>query len=122
MKEGELRRPSRPALALFGTLRAFRAFEKRHLHFARTMEDRDLVQEIGYHQEMGRPLSQKALFLLDIGSVATVQRRLRRLHHLGIIHRQRAERDRRLMEFTLTPKVLAVFERYGELLKRRVGG
>jgi len=108
-------------LAALGTLRALRAHERRHLPFLRTCADHDLVHEIGYRELSGRPATQKQLFLLDVGSVATVQRRLRRLRNLGVIQQQRREDDRRLMEFALTPRTLAAFERYGELLKRRLG-
>lgn len=101
---------------VFRTLRELRAFEKRHLHFLQTMEDRDLVCEIGYHQAMRKPLGLKQLLLLGIGSVPTVQRRLRQLRLAGAIRQRRASRDRRMIEVTLRPGVLKLFSRYGELL------
>jgi DNA-binding MarR family transcriptional regulator len=106
------------AFAALGTLRACRAFEKRHLHFLRTVEDHDIVREIGCHEGDGQPLTQKRLFLLGVGSVATIQRRLRRLRHLGAIQQRRCDYDRRAIEFTLSPRTLAVFARYGELIGR----
>jgi len=104
------------ALRGLGALRTLREFERRHLDFCRTVQDRDLLCEIGYHQLTGRPLAQKQLFLLDLGSVATVQRRLRRLRRLGAIQQQRCQHDRRAVEFVASGKVLAAFARYGELL------
>ena len=55
----------------------------------------------GYHQPKGKPLTLKQLFLLGVGSIATVQRRLRRLsshrrkpgRHIlaGLHHRRQGE-------------------------------
>jgi hypothetical protein len=102
--------------ALFEMLRAMRAFERRYLHFLVTLEDFDLVREIGYHQAHGAPLTMKQIYLLGIGSVATVQRRLRRLRELGAIQQRRTARDARNLELTITPKVLRTYAKYGELL------
>ena len=104
------------AFRAIGRLREMRAFERRHLHCLRTVEDRDLVWEIGHHQGRRSPLSLKQVFLLGIASVPTVQRRLRRLVHEGCIQQHRAARDRRTLQLTLSPKVLSVLARYGELL------
>jgi|SRR5687768_6285710 DNA-binding MarR family transcriptional regulator len=103
-------------MPVFARLRAMRAFEKRHLDFLQTLEDYDLVQEIGYHQERGKPLTMKALYLLDLASVATVQRRLRRLRQLGAVQQIRSESDGRALELCLTPKVQKTFAKYAELL------
>jgi DNA-binding MarR family transcriptional regulator len=97
-------------------LLAGRAFERAHLPFVVTLEERDLICEIGHRQARGAPLSMKQVFLLGIGSVATVQRRLRRLRRLGAIQQKRREDDRRTVEVTLTPKVLKVFATYDSLL------
>jgi hypothetical protein len=70
-------------IGLFEKLRALGAFEKQHLDFLSTVEDHHLVGEIGYHQAKGKPLILKLLFLLDVGSIATVQRRLRRFKELA---------------------------------------
>jgi len=102
---------------VFERLRALRTFEKQHLGFLRTIEDHDLVREIGFHQAEGKPLTLKQLFLLDVGSVATVQRRLRRLKQLGIVHQHRSALDGRAVELTLTPKCLKLFEKYEPLLR-----
>ena len=105
------------AFRALGMLRTLRAFERRNLHLLRTLEDLDLVREIGYHQGTGHPLTHKELLLLGIGSVATVQRRLRRLRHLGAIRRTRCGEDRRAVEFTLSAQLLGIFEKYAELMK-----
>ena len=104
-------------MRVFERLRALRIFEKRHLGFLKTIEDHNLVTEIGYHQAEGKPLTLKQLFLLDVGSVATVQRRLRRLKQLGIVHQRRSPLDGRAVELSLTPKCIRLFAKYETLLR-----
>lgn len=107
-------------LPVFELLRSLRAFEKRNLQFLRTAEDFDLVREIGYHQERGQPLTLKQLYLLDVASMATVQRRLRRLRQAGAIQQARSVNDARSIELRLSPRVAKAFERYAELLVEQV--
>jgi hypothetical protein len=101
---------------VFKTLHSLREFEKEHFGFLKTLEDYNLVREIGYYQAEGRPLTLKQLFLLEVGSAATVQRRLRRLREAGVIQQRRSAADRRAIELTLSPKATRAFEKYGELL------
>jgi len=76
-------------LRLFDKLRALRALEKPHVDFAGSVEDYHLIGEIGYHQAKRKPLTLKQLSVLDVSSIATVQRRLRRLKQLGLVtHRE----------------------------------
>ena len=107
------------SMRLFERLRALRTFEKQHLGFLSSVEDHHLIVEIGYHQAKGRPLTLKQLFLLDVGSVATVQRRLRRLKELGLIQQRRAASDRRAVELTLTPKCVRIFAKYGGVMSAK---
>lgn len=79
------------------------------------------MREIGYQALTGPPPTQKQLLLLDVGSVATIQRRLRRLCDLGAIRQKRCKDDRRAVEVTLSRKVLGVLAKYGELLARNSG-
>lgn len=103
-------------MRLFEKLRALTAFEKQRLDFFGTVEDHHLVGEIGYHQARGKPLTLKQLFLLDVGSVATVQRRLRRLKELGLVQHRRSSSDRRAVELTLSPKCLRILAKYDALV------
>lgn len=96
---------------IFAALRALRAFEKRELAALPTALDRDLACQIGYSQSLGQPLGVKQILLLDIGSVASVQRRLRRLRDLGLVRFERSARDRRAIEVTLDPRLLNAFAR-----------
>ena len=102
-------------MELFGRLRALRAFKKKNLAFIETIEDFDLLLEIAYHQELGTPLTMKRVYLLGVASVATVQRRLRRLRQAGAVHQLRSSGDGRNLELRLTPKVMRTFARYAEL-------
>ena len=104
------------ALRALWKLREFRSFEQRHFRSIRTLEERDLVWEIGYHHARNAPLTLKQLTLLGTASLATVQRRLRRLGREGVIQHRRAERDRRTVELVLTPEALQAFARYASLL------
>ena len=103
----------------FEKLRALRAFERQYLDFFSTVEDHHLIGEIGYHQAKGKPLTLKQLFLLDVGSVATVQRRLRRLKEFGLVQHRRAASDRRAVELTLSPKCVRIFAKYDALMSSK---
>jgi hypothetical protein len=92
-----------PALTRFCELRAF---ERRYLPFLRTLEERDLLCAIAAAQAGGEPLTMKQVFLLGLGSVATVQRRLRHLKRHGAIQQKPCEHDRRAFEVTLAPRLL----------------
>lgn len=76
--------------------------------------------EIGFRQ-FDKPMALKEALALGIGSVATVQRRLRRLRKLGVVQQQRSRRDARAVELLLSPRVMKVFERYGEMVRNGPG-
>lgn len=106
-------------MGVFTKLRNIRTFERRRLRFLRTMEDLDVLCEIGLHQEKGRPLTMKELHRLRLGSVPTMQRRLRRLRQFGAVASRRTERDGRAVELKITPRALKLFNRYAALLAKR---
>ena len=108
---------NRSRLPLFATLRALREFERRHLPFLQTLEDCDLVREIGYRQAAGRPITLKELMLLGLGSVPTTQRRLRRLRQLKVVVQYRCVTDRRAVELVLSPKVVKTIGLCEDLLR-----
>jgi DNA-binding MarR family transcriptional regulator len=103
-------------MSTFGRLHDMRAFQRRQLPLLHSIEDFDVIVEIGYHQDLGRPLTLKRLFLENIGSVATVQRRLSRLKRLGVVQQTRSPRDRRNLELTVSPEVRRLYGRMGKLL------
>ena len=89
-----------------------REFERQHLAFLETILDRDLVCAIAAHEAARAPLTMKRLALLDLGSLATVQRRLRRLRRLGAIRLTRSRADGRVTELRLAPKSLDALARF----------
>lgn len=103
----------------FEKLRALRTFRAEHADIFSTLEGHHLISEIGLHQAKGEPLTLKQLFLLGIGSVATVQRRLRRLKALGLVRHRQAPSDRRSVELTLSPKCVRVFAQYDALMSSK---
>ncbi|HEX7073212.1 MAG TPA: hypothetical protein VF226_04160 [Hyphomicrobiaceae bacterium] len=102
-------------MGLFARLKSAQAYWKQHLHFLHGSEDLELLVEIGFHQERGQPLSMKQLYLANGASVATVQRRLQRLRAAGAIDCGRTERDARLAELRVNPRVVKLLRRFGDL-------
>ena len=102
--------------ALFVRLRELRAFRREHLPFIATLEDFALASEVGYRQAAGTPLTMNEALRLEIGSVATLQRQIRRLRDAGAIAVERSDGDGRVVIITLTPKALKAFAAYGQLL------
>jgi DNA-binding MarR family transcriptional regulator len=74
-------------MKLFAGLRMMRYMEAKHLPFVRSLVDFDIVIEIGYHEERGRPLSVKQLLARGIRSRTTVRRKLRSLIDQEIVFR-----------------------------------
>ena|SRR5579859_3127405 len=103
-------------MAVFAKMRAVRAYKDEHLHHLQTVTDYRLIEEIGYHQERGAPLTMKGLYLLGLASVATVQRRLKKLREAGAIVTSRGGDDGRVVELTLAPKMYKAYSRYATLL------
>src|ERR1700674_1170473 len=103
-------------MLVFARMRALSEFVRRELPFLRTIEDHDVVWEIGHYQALGAPLTLKQLLVVGIGSVATVQRRLQRLKRLDVVHQSRSQTDRRVFELTLNPSYMRAFVKYGMIL------
>jgi DNA-binding MarR family transcriptional regulator len=101
---------------LFSSLKKLRQFERVQLPFIRSLIDFDIIIEIGYAQESRASLTPKQLFLLEVGSVSTVRRRLAILTSKGVISRQSNTKDHRSELLTLSPASLKLFERYGLLM------
>jgi hypothetical protein len=108
---------NRKAFRAIGRLRELRKLERGHLRGFETPEDRDLLYEVGWRQAGSAPLTVKEALLLNLGSIATVQRRLRELRREGLIVQRRSAGDARVQELTLAPKTLALFARCDDLLR-----
>ena len=92
-----------------------REFERLQMPFIRSLIDFDLIIEIGYAQEIKKPLSPKPLFLLNIGSVTNVRRRLAELTRQGVVKRRVDARDRRSDILSISSSGLKLLGKYGKL-------
>ena len=101
---------------LFSTLKKIRQFERLQLPFIRSLVDFDIIIEIGYAQENKALLTPKQLFLLKLGSVTSVRRRLAILTAQGIVARHANTKDHRSEILTLSPVSLKLFEKYGSVI------
>jgi DNA-binding MarR family transcriptional regulator len=104
-------------MGVFAALRSTRAFRRRHMQFLQSQEDHDLVLEIGFHQERGKPLTVKQLQLQGLVTVPTLQRRLRRLRQAGALVVKRSATDGRAVELTLSPRVTRAYARFADILR-----
>lgn len=105
-------------MKLFESLRKIREFERLQLPFLRSVIDFDIIIEIGYAEEQKRPLTPKQLFLLKLGSLTTVRRRLRKLEEQGIVTRRANKDDRRSAFLAIHASSLKLLSKYGRLLTR----
>ena len=105
-------------LKTFQSLKIARDFRRLHMPFLQTLEDVDLIGEIGLHQARGHPVTLRLLFTKGIASVATVQRRLERLRRLGVVEQSKSDVDRRVVHLTLSPSVLKLFRRRDRLMRQ----
>jgi DNA-binding HxlR family transcriptional regulator len=92
-----------------------REFEKLQMPFIKSLVDFDIIIEIGYAQEIKKPLSPKPLFLLKISSDTTVRRRLAELTRKGIVKRRVDARDRRSEILSISASGLKLLGQYGKL-------
>ena len=99
-------------MAIFAELRTLIRLERQYLPFVETIEDRNILTEIGYHETEAAPLSLKLLFLLNISSIATIQRRLARLVSLAMIVKRRSNGDKRVSTLHLSDELRDRFRRY----------
>jgi hypothetical protein len=101
---------------IFGALRKMREFERLQLPFIGSLTDFDIVIEIGEAQERKLAFTPKQLFLLKVGSVSTVRRRLADLTSKGIVTRKTNANDRRSDLLTVSAPTIRQLERYSVLL------
>jgi DNA-binding MarR family transcriptional regulator len=100
-------------MQLFAGLRKIRAFQRQQLSFLNAISDFDIVVEIGYAEERGKPLSLKQLFLCNICSRTTVRRKLASLIDQGIVIRRKDENDNRASLLTISSSSTKLLAKYG---------
>jgi DNA-binding MarR family transcriptional regulator len=103
-------------MKLFAALKKIREFERLQLPFLKSIVDFDIVIEIGYAEELGKPLTQKQLLLLNLSSRTTVRRRLARLIEKGTVKCRKNAHDHRSLILTVSPSSLKLFGKYGGVL------
>ena len=104
-------------MKIFADLRNLIRLERLYLPFINTLEDRDIAAQIGYHDVIrGEPLTLKLLYLLDIGSIATVQRRLARLVGKGVVMKRCHDEDRRALTLHLTTSARREYQRFASAI------
>lgn len=107
-------------LRIFRALKESGEFRRKHLPFLQTLEDLDLLREIGFNQAARCPMGLKQLLMRGIASNATVQRRLARLKRLGMVAQSRADHDKRIATLTLTPLARRLHLRWVRALRKRL--
>lgn len=108
-------------LKIFRALKESGEFRRKHLPFLQTLEDQDLLREIGFSEAARRPIGLKQLLMRGIASPATVQRRLNRLKRLGIVAQSRAEHDKRVAKLALTPLAKRLHHEWARALRKQLG-
>lgn len=99
-------------MTLFALLRRMRDLERKHLPFARSQVDYDLIIEIGYHEERGEPLTLKHLVALGICARSSLHRRLNSLVEQGVIVKTRVKSDGRTVVLGVAKSASHRFERF----------
>jgi DNA-binding HxlR family transcriptional regulator len=104
-------------MAVFTRLKKLREFARTNLPELRSIEDYDIIQEIGACQETGGRMTHKQLTLAGIGAPATLQRRLSRLVDLGVVHKRLSREDGRIVELSVAPATQAAFSKMSRILR-----
>jgi|SRR6266581_2881975 len=107
------------AMKIFARLKKLREFQKTRLPHLRSIEDFDIIYEIGASQENGGGrMTSKRLALLGIAPPATLQRRLSRLVALGVIEKQPACEDGRIVELSVSRKTAEAYANLARQLRQ----
>ncbi len=103
-------------MKLFSGLKKIREFERLQLPFLKSIVDFDIIIEIGYAEEMGKPLTLKQLLLLNISSRTTVRRKLATHIEQGIVIRRKHANDQRASLLVISPSSIKLLSKYGGAL------
>jgi DNA-binding MarR family transcriptional regulator len=103
-------------MKLFAGLRKIRGFQKVQLPYLNSLFDFDIVIEIGYAEELGKPLTLKQLFLLNISSRTTIRRKLARLIDQGVVAPRKNPSDQRATLLAISVSSAKVLAKYGSAI------
>lgn len=105
-------------MKIFEKLNSIRAYQRAHLQFLESLEDYDIVCEIGAAQESGKFMTAKQLLLCGLGAPATLRRRLERMVKMGIVTKRRNLHDGRMAELRLAPDILRSYAKLGKAIDK----
>lgn len=97
-------------------LRQLRQAQRQNQPIIESLEDLDIVLEIGTAQEQGQLVCAKHLLATNLGAPATVRRRLERLVQGGIVSKTKNYRDSRVADLRLSTATVNEFNRLGRTL------
>ena len=98
-------------MKIFSNMQEMIGLERKYLPFIETLEDRDITASVGHHEfNESTPLNLKHILQLDIGSAATIHRRITRLVGLGVIVKRRDKTDRRVMTLHLSTNAKRAYQ------------
>jgi DNA-binding MarR family transcriptional regulator len=100
-------------MKIFEALKKIRELERAQLPFIRSVIDFDILIEIGYAEELSRPLTLKQVLLLNLSSRTTVRRRVLKLIEQGVVRRREDAKDRRSSLLTISSSYLRLMGKYG---------
>ena len=103
-------------MKLYAALRKIREFERLQMPFLKSVIDFDILIEIGYAEELERPLTLKQVLLLNLSSRTTVRRRVLRLIEQGIVRRREDANDRRSSLLTISASHQKLMAKYGGVI------
>jgi DNA-binding MarR family transcriptional regulator len=104
-------------MKLFAGLRKIRELQKVHLPFVHSIIDFDIIIEIGYAEEVGKPFTVKQFYLLDICSRSTVRRKLATLVDQGVVVRRDHANDKRAKLLLIAAPTVKLLTRYSGALR-----
>lgn len=105
-------------MTIFKKLNSIRAFQRTNMSYLESLEDYDMVCEIGSAQEAGTLILAKHLVEGSLGAPATLRRRLDRLVKLGIVTKTRGKDDERTAPLQLSRDAIKAYGRLEKFIDR----
>ena len=101
----------------FRFLTLTQSVKSQHIGVQLTAMETHVLQEVvlRYFEDRALTVSQ-ALAMKDLGSPATVHKRIKRLRHAGLLSFKQVDTDHRTKHLIATPLAVLHFERLGELM------
>jgi DNA-binding MarR family transcriptional regulator len=99
-------------MKIFEAWKKVRDFERSRMPFLNSLIDFDIIIDIGYAEEMDKPLTLKQLLLLIPSSRTTVRRRLAKLVEQGVVVQKKNASDQRSSLLTISASSQKLFSKY----------